>query len=611
MEQHSQSPFLRLKLDALRTVLLCLTGREALLLVGNCCTQTYNLLINQNDNIQEEASCQFLWSEFVRQECKAKEYQFHNQLIHKNRSLPGLTTSTSTSSTCTSSNNNPTTAPLHCWQRAYRKFTMRSNLNNLKWRQLKNDPNSPAARQGSAGATLTDGSLAIFGGWTTNGMGRALQVLHHCQEDHSFKWSKEIIPTGLHWNEFRPTYGHTLTALPGVIATGNGTCLLLLGGSTQGGYRGVVGCAHRLIVQPNGGESGAASEWWSNHRDGTVVPSCIERAYHSATFIQSDVGIHVSNASRVWIFGGFNDENGTITALQTLLVPQHGQHNETNTKTNKKKKQKYLQNDNSWKWENRVPDGEAPVGRFGHTVTVIGSRLFLAGGTTGTSNFKGRVDGEELTDELWCLDLSLSSEKLHWERIEMNINMTAEDIGKMSMGAFGSPMQRCHSATALGGSELILFGGGPPGNTTNELHLLDTSTSDMQCKLLEVTGRSPRPRQNHVVTTMLNGSVLILFGGCLARGNSEELGDTWILDLDYGFKVLEDGDLVADQDEEEEEEEEEEDDVFDMYAGELVRVQFPDGSVRVIPRELFEQYQRLQGRGEDDGTSDDEKEEKE
>ena len=61
-----------------------------------------------DDNIQEEASCQFLWSEFVRQECKAKEYQFHNQLIHKNRSL---TTSTSTSSTSTSSNNNPTTAP--------------------------------------------------------------------------------------------------------------------------------------------------------------------------------------------------------------------------------------------------------------------------------------------------------------------------------------------------------------------------------------------------------------------------------------------------------------------------------------------------------------------
>ena len=264
-------------------------------------------------------------------------------------------------------------------------------------------------------------------------------------------------------------------------------------------------------------------------------------------------------------------------------------------------------NDTHWKWESRIPDGDAPVGRFGHTTTVIGSKFFLAGGTTGTSNYKGRVDGEELINELWCLDLSFSSENLHWERIYFTRGYSTQDI---------NPMQRCHSAIAHD-SKIMFFGGGPPRHTTNELHVLDTNSMDIT--LLEVSGRSPRPRQNHVVATMLDGSVMVLFGGCLARGNAEELGDTWVLDLDHGFKLL-DGDLMEEEEEEEEAEEAEEDDDFsNMFAGELIRVQFSDGTIRIVPRVLFEYYQRLQQEGdmsdemsdEEDLEEDDENEEKE
>ena len=38
----------------------------------------------------------------------------------------------------------------------------------------------------------------------------------------------------------------------------------------------VVGCAHRLIVRPNGGESGTSSARWGNPSDGDGLPTCLE-----------------------------------------------------------------------------------------------------------------------------------------------------------------------------------------------------------------------------------------------------------------------------------------------------------------------------------------------
>ena len=228
------SSFLSLKFDAVRAVLLFLNGKEALRIIGSSCKLFLNLLIKYNPQQQ------FLWSQFVQQEFKkGLEYQNHNQLIHNEMNFASDSSNNSTSS-------------LLCWRRAYQKFKMRTNLNSVRWRKLKNDPNSPTPRQGSAGTTLENGDFAIFGGWTTHGMGRSLQVLR-CQEDNSLKWSKEVMPPGRDWDQFRPTYGHTLTALPGTTSKGT-TCLLVLGGSTQGGYRGVVGFAHRLIVKSNGGK---------------------------------------------------------------------------------------------------------------------------------------------------------------------------------------------------------------------------------------------------------------------------------------------------------------------------------------------------------------------
>ena len=85
----------------------------------------HNVLIHQNNQQparpQENAACQFLWSEFVEQDCKADENLFRKQCIHEQKSASSATSSSVSSST--SFNNNPTTST--CWRRASHKFIMR------------------------------------------------------------------------------------------------------------------------------------------------------------------------------------------------------------------------------------------------------------------------------------------------------------------------------------------------------------------------------------------------------------------------------------------------------------------------------------------------------
>lgn len=58
----------------------------------------------------------------------------------------------------------------------------------------------------------------------------------------------------------------------------------------------------------------------------------------------------------------------------------------------------------SREWTRVAPQGPAPAGRYGHAVTMCGTKFYVYG---------GQVDGEFL-DDLWCFDLSSCECRLQW-----------------------------------------------------------------------------------------------------------------------------------------------------------------------------------------------------
>ena len=98
------------------------------------------------------------------------------------------------------------------------------------------------------------------------------------------------------------------------------------------------------------------------------------------------------------------------------------------------------------------------------------------------------------------------------------------------------------------GPSLILFGGGPPGRTTNDVYVAPRGTVHESCVIewfhagvegssMRIKGKPPTRRQNHSSGIIGNGGIMVVYGGALATNGHEELGDTYILDLDHGYRV--------------------------------------------------------------------------
>ena len=124
-------------------------------------------------------------------------------------------------------------------------------------------------------------------------------------------------------------------------------------------------------------------------------------------------------------------------------------------------------------------------------------RLFVAGGSTGSSNYKGHRDGEELQDSIYCLNME--SHTLRWEKINFAINDSLSFAG----------LCRCHSAVNINDNILFSFGGAP-NETTNQLHLLDLSDMEMHRVATVNESHLPRPRQNQSVAMLPCGTRMVV-----------------------------------------------------------------------------------------------------
>lgn len=133
-------------------------------------------------------------------------------------------------------------------------------------------------------------------------------------------------------------------------------------------------------------------------------------------------------------------------------------------------------------WERLQQLGDIPCARDGHTLSAVGSVLYLFGG----SNYP---ESEECLEGLYAYDIGTVS----WELCPTQ--------GRQ-------PKVLGHS-TAIVGDTLYIFGGIYRGNATNDLYML--STGNLTWTQLKASGKSPPPRCDHACAVI--GEKFYIMGG--------------------------------------------------------------------------------------------------
>ncbi|RDB28537.1 Tip elongation aberrant protein 1 [Hypsizygus marmoreus] len=204
-------------------------------------------------------------------------------------------------------------------------------------------------------------------------------------------------------------------------------------------------------------------------------------------------------AGDLYIFGGlvrevarndlylFSSRDNSATLLQTGgEVPSPRVGHASDPKSNEKQDDGlYLLNLVSREWTRVTVHGLGPVGRYGHAVTMAGSKFIV---------FGGQVDGQFL-NELWSFDLNSLRTRAVWEFIEP---------------AGGEvPARRTGHVCLTYGEKIFIFGG-----TDGQYHYNDTWSFDLQTRQwseLQCIGFIPTPREGHAAAVI--DDVIYVFGG--------------------------------------------------------------------------------------------------
>ncbi|KAF3917267.1 hypothetical protein AA313_de0203557 [Arthrobotrys entomopaga] len=159
----------------------------------------------------------------------------------------------------------------------------------------------------------------------------------------------------------------------------------------------------------------------------------------------------------------------------------------------------YLLNTSSRQWSRAQPIGEKPSGRYGHTLNILGSKLYV---------FGGQAEGNFFND-LMAFDLNtLQSNSSRWELLVPN-----------SDGSPDIPAKRTNHTVVSFGDKLYLFGG-----TNGLIWFNDVWSYDPRANSwtqLDCIGYIPSPREGH--SAALVGDTMYVFGG--RSNDGTDLGD--------------------------------------------------------------------------------------
>ncbi|KAJ5198800.1 uncharacterized protein N7498_007917 [Penicillium cinerascens] len=163
----------------------------------------------------------------------------------------------------------------------------------------------------------------------------------------------------------------------------------------------------------------------------------------------------------------------------------------------------YLLNTSSRQWSRAIPPGSRPSGRYGHSLNILGSKLYV---------FGGQVEGFFFND-LIAFDLNqLQNPSNKWELLIQNSHEGGPAEGQIP------PARTNHTIVGLG-DKLYLFGGTNGVKWFNDVWSYDpraNAWTEVDC-----VGFIPTPREGHAAA--LVNDVMYVFGGRTDEGL--DLGD--------------------------------------------------------------------------------------
>lgn len=165
----------------------------------------------------------------------------------------------------------------------------------------------------------------------------------------------------------------------------------------------------------------------------------------------------------------------------------------------------YLLNTSTKHWSRALPQGPRPTGRYGHTLNILGSKIYI---------FGGQVEGFFFND-LVAFDLnSLQSSASRWEVLLPNTK-----DGSLTSPQGRAPPARTNHSIVTWNDKLYLFGGTDGVSWFNDVWTYDprsNSWSELDC-----IGYIPVAREGHSAT--LVNDTMYIFGGRTQEG--VDLGD--------------------------------------------------------------------------------------